>query len=96
LELTLAGSGLKKKQNRWASLMQHAALRQVDPGWYRYLPMEMPQIKSEIIRAIEDLPDDATVEDAMERLYFLAKIERGLEQSESGKQCHTPKSKQGF
>jgi predicted transcriptional regulator len=40
--------------------------------------------KSEIIRAIEDLPDDATVEDAMERLYFLAKIERGLEQSESG------------
>jgi predicted transcriptional regulator len=84
LELTLAGSALKKKQNRWASLMQHAALRQVDPGWYRYLPMEMPQIKSEIIRAIEDLPDDATVEDAMERLYFLAKIERGLEQSESG------------
>ena len=48
------------------------------------LPMEMPQIKSEIIRAIEVLPDDATVEDAMERLYFLAKIERGLEQSESG------------
>ena len=46
--------------------------------------METPQTKSEIIRAIEDLPDDATVEDAMERLYFLAKIERGLEQSESG------------
>jgi hypothetical protein len=74
----------------------HAALRRVDQEWYRYLPMETPQIKSEIIRAIEDLPDDATVEDAMERLYFLAKIERGLEQSESGKQCHTPKSKQGF
>ena len=64
--------------------MQHAPLRRVDPGWYRYLPMETPQTKSEIIRAIEDLPDDATVEDAMERLYFLAKIERGLEQSESG------------
>jgi predicted transcriptional regulator len=48
------------------------------------LPMETPQIKSEIIRAIQDLPDDATVEDAMERLYFLAKIERGLEQSQSG------------
>lgn len=52
---------------------------------YRYLPMETPQIKSEIIRAIEDLPDDATIEDAMERLYFLVKIEQGLEQSESGK-----------
>ena len=46
-------------------------------------PMERPQIKSEIIRAIEDLPDDATIEDAMERLYFLAKIERGLKHAES-------------
>ena len=44
--------------------------------------METPQVKTVIVRAIQDLPDDATVEDAMERLYFLAKIERGLEQSE--------------
>jgi predicted transcriptional regulator len=36
-----------------------------------------------MVRAIQDLPEDATVEDAMERLYFLAKVERGLEQSES-------------
>ena len=46
--------------------------------------METPQVKNEIVRAIQDLPEDATVEDAMERLYFLAKVERGLEQSESG------------
>lgn len=46
--------------------------------------METPQVKSEIVRAIQDLPEDATVEDAMERLYFLAKVERGLEQFESG------------
>jgi predicted transcriptional regulator len=44
--------------------------------------MEIPQVKSEIVRAIQDLPEDATVEDAMERLYFLAKIERGLEQAD--------------
>lgn len=44
--------------------------------------METPQVKTEIVRAIQNLPDDATVEDAMERLYLLAKIERGLEQSE--------------
>ena len=44
--------------------------------------METPQVKTGIVRAIQDLPDDATVEDAMERLYFLAKVERGLEQSE--------------
>jgi hypothetical protein len=45
--------------------------------------METPQAKNEIIRAIQELPDDATVEDAMERLYFLAKVERGLGQSEA-------------
>ncbi len=45
--------------------------------------METPQVKSEIVRAMQDLPEDATVEDAMERLYFLAKVERGLEQSET-------------
>lgn len=44
--------------------------------------MEKPQVKSEVVQAIQDLPDDATVEDAMERLYFLVKVERGLEQSE--------------
>ncbi len=44
--------------------------------------MEAPQVKSDIVKVIQDLHDDATVEDAMERLYFLAKVERGLEQSE--------------
>jgi hypothetical protein len=44
--------------------------------------MESPQVKSDILRVIQDLPEDATVEDAMESLYFLAKVERGLEQSE--------------
>jgi len=34
--------------------------------------------------AVEQLPDDASVEDAMERLYFLAKVARGLEAAERG------------
>jgi predicted transcriptional regulator len=34
--------------------------------------------------AVEHLPEDATVEDAMERLYFLAKVTRGLEAADSG------------
>jgi predicted transcriptional regulator len=46
--------------------------------------METPQVKQDIVRIVQDLPEDATVEDAIERLYFLAKIERGLEQSEAG------------
>ncbi len=37
---------------------------------YGYCTMETPQVKSEIVRAIQDLREDATVEDAMERLYF--------------------------
>ena len=33
---------------------------------------------------VEDLPADATIEDAMERLLFLAKVERGLKQADAG------------
>lgn len=41
-------------------------------------------LKRKLVEAVESLPEDATIEDAIERLYFLAKIERGLEQSEAG------------
>jgi predicted transcriptional regulator len=34
--------------------------------------------------AIEHLPEDATVEDAMDRLYFLSKIARGIEAADRG------------
>jgi predicted transcriptional regulator len=34
--------------------------------------------------AVEHLPEDATVEDAMERLYFLAKVARGMEAADRG------------
>jgi predicted transcriptional regulator len=37
-----------------------------------------------VIEAVRDLPDDATVEDAMERLYFLAKLDEGIRQADSG------------
>ena len=40
-------------------------------------------LKQKIIDMVEALPDDATIEDAIERLYFLVKVERGLEQSEA-------------
>ena len=53
-------------------------------------------MKHEIVRAIQDLPDDATVEDVMERLYFLAKVDRGLEQSESEKTISNDEIKARF
>ncbi len=40
--------------------------------------------KEKVIKAIWDLPDDASLEDVMERLLFLAKIEKGLQQADAG------------
>jgi hypothetical protein len=40
--------------------------------------------KAEILKAVEDLPEDATLEDAIERLVFLHKVQRGLQQVEAG------------
>jgi len=41
-------------------------------------------IKDKVLKAVQTLPEDASFEDAMERLLFMAKIERGLHQAESG------------
>jgi len=40
--------------------------------------------KKQMIKAIQDLPADATVEDAIERLYLLYKVERGIAQADTG------------
>lgn len=41
-------------------------------------------VKQRILQAVEGLPDTATVEDAIERLCFLAKVEEGIRQSDAG------------
>jgi predicted transcriptional regulator len=46
--------------------------------------MPQPSTKELIREVVERLPPDATVEDAMERLLVLAKIERGLAQADAG------------
>ena len=46
--------------------------------------MARQSAKQRVIEAVEALPADATIEDAIDRLYFLAKIQRGLEQADSG------------
>ena len=40
--------------------------------------------RARIVQAIEALPPDATFEDAIERLVFLAKIEAGLAELDAG------------
>jgi hypothetical protein len=47
--------------------------------------MSQPTTKAKILRAVEELPEDATIEDAIERLVFLHKVEVGLKQAEEGK-----------
>ncbi len=40
--------------------------------------------KDQILRAMQELPSTATLEDAMDRLYVLYKIEKGLAQADRG------------
>jgi predicted transcriptional regulator len=43
-----------------------------------------PQLKQRVLDVMDTLPADATIEDAIERLVFLAKVERGLAQVTAG------------
>ena len=40
--------------------------------------------KEKILEALQDLPPDATYDDAIERIVFLAKVEEGLAQHDAG------------
>lgn len=42
-------------------------------------------IRERILQALEDLPPNATFDDAIERLVFLAKIDAGLAELDAGK-----------
>ena len=49
--------------------------------------MEMISLdKEKIIDSLRDLPEKTTIEEAMERLFVLAKIEKGIKQADEG-QC---------
>jgi predicted transcriptional regulator len=47
--------------------------------------MSRSTAKQKVLEAIEKLPADATLEDAIERLVFLAKVDRGLAELDAGK-----------
>ncbi len=40
--------------------------------------------KEVIVNAVQSLPEDASFEEGMERLYLLSKVERGLQQADEG------------
>ena len=58
----------------------------MDSAWYdgtQHWRVTM-ETKQQILKAIEELPDNAGVEEALDRLYLLYKIERGLRQTDRG------------
>lgn len=42
-------------------------------------------VKDEVIKLIQDLPDNVTVEDILYRLYVRARIDEGLTELDAGK-----------
>jgi predicted transcriptional regulator len=40
--------------------------------------------KAEFLKALEDLPEDATIDDALERLAFMVAVEHGVAQADRG------------
>jgi DnaJ-domain-containing protein 1 len=52
--------------------------------------MSIQTTKQKILQAVEHLPDNATLEDAIERLCFLAKVEEGVRQSNAGETLSHP------
>jgi predicted transcriptional regulator len=46
--------------------------------------MPSETVKQRAIEALQTLPDDATIDEAIARLCLIAKIEEGLRQSDAG------------
>ena len=40
--------------------------------------------KEKLIKVVQNLPDDASIEEVMERLLLVAKVEKGLQQADKG------------
>jgi predicted transcriptional regulator len=55
--------------------------------------MSKPKAKDRVLAAVRELPEDATVEDAMERIYFLAKVEEGERQADAGQTVSSEEAK---
>ena len=47
--------------------------------------MKHKTVKEKILNAVNELPEEVSFEDAMERIYFLYKVEKGIQQANVGK-----------
>ncbi len=44
----------------------------------------MAAVKKQVLKIIEDLPENATIDDIMQALYFKLQVDKGLEQLDKG------------
>ena len=51
-------------------------------------------VKEKILHTVEQLPADTTIEEAMDRLYLLYKVEKGLQQVAEGKTVSQAEAKE--
>lgn len=45
----------------------------------------MSKVKQQVIKLIESLPDEATIDDVMAELYFKLQVDAGLKELDEGK-----------
>jgi hypothetical protein len=48
----------------------------------------MLTVKQLVLQAVSELPDDADIDDVLDRILFVHKVQRGIEQLDAG-QTHT-------
>jgi len=53
----------------------------------------MEDIKEKILKSIKEMPDKIQIEDAIERLYLLYKIEKGIKQADNGENISDEEAK---
>ncbi|MFP4459112.1 MAG: hypothetical protein ACLFSQ_05965 [Candidatus Zixiibacteriota bacterium] len=53
-------------------------------------------IKDKIIKTVNELPDDASIEEAMEKIYLLHKIIKGIHQANNGEVSSHDDAKKRF
>jgi predicted transcriptional regulator len=58
--------------------------------------MTAASMKDKALEVIEQLPSDATVDQMMEQLYFLSKVQRGLHQIDAGQVVSHQEAKRRF
>lgn len=51
-------------------------------------------LKEKVLKSINDLPDEFSIDDLVERLIVLEKVEIGLKQAEEGKKVTTEEARQ--